>query len=480
MAILLGGALPAFYLGQALGILCVLLAFATMLHPTIRAKIPETIRQLWQAPESKLLAIAVIFLLPSVFISIDMSQSARVWIGAVIVLALFSCLTVFKHATLNDKLLVIKIFIIGLLLWNSFIIAAQLIDRDWLVAIWNIRSRLGIVDKDKWFYIYTIPKLQLNGSFVLLPLLIYCSVKYLKQTYWRIIILLLIISFVILTIILINRALLAGTILILTIAIVSVWSCEKEAIAVKIATSFLLMMAFIAFSLFLFVPREKMDLLAFLKSDAKIVVAENTENTRDPDDVNVFSPYNTSNNDLHIMGQRALSVREKLLNQEFEGQIFDSAPLLKPFLPYAVMRAPRQIFIYEGFQQWKNSPIFGIGLNVSDRHQQLQNNVGTYFSTVSGKKSISNVHNRFVETLLETGIVGFIGLMSFLIILTLRHLRCYISTGHQPALVLVLTHAAYWVTGLFQFSIWETWIFVIFATSLVINHAFSMEAKKGI
>ena len=168
-----------------------------------------------------------------------------------------------------------------------------------------------------------------------------------------------------------------------------------------------------------------------------------------------------------------IGLHKEWLNQESEHQ-----PLLKPFLPYSIMRAPRQIFIYEGFQQWKKSPIFGIGLNVSDRHQQLQDNVSTYFVKVGVENSISNVHNRFVEVLLETGIVGFIGLMGFLFILTLRHLRYYINSGKRSALILLLTHAAYWSTGLFQFSIWEAWIFIIFATCLVINHAFSFETAQ--
>ena len=457
MALLLGASLPCFYLGQALGILCVLLAFATMLHPTIRTKIPETIRALWQAPESKFLVVAVVFLLPSVFLSIDVAQSVRVWILAVIILFLFSCLTVFKHATLNDKLLVIKIFIIGLLLWNSFIAFAYHFERSWLVELWSIRKQLGIVNKNKWFYIYSIPKLQLNGSFVLLPLLIYCSMRYLKQTYWRVIMLLTIISFIILTITLSNRALLAGTIAILVLATFSVWLCDKEKMRIKIVTSMITIFTLVIFFLFFFIPREQLSLFDSASADKSIVEENDNDNDNDNE---ASTPY--------VIG----------LDREWASEENDHGPLMEPFLPYSIMRAPRQIFIYEGFQQWKKAPIFGIGLNVSDRHRLLQSNVSTYFVKVGVKNSISNVHNRFVEMLLETGIVGFIGLMGFLIILTLRHLRYYIGNGQQPALLLVLTHAAYWSTGMFQFSIWEAWIFMIFATSLVIIHGLNAENQK--
>ena len=455
MALLLGASLPLFYLGQALGILCVLLAFVMMLHPEIRIKIPATIKDLWQTPESKFLVIAVMCLLPSVLLSIDIAQSIRVWVLAIIILFLFSGLTVFKHATLDDKLLVIKIFIISLLLWNSFIAFAFHFERKLLVELWSIRTQLGIVTKNKWFYIYSIPKLQLNGSFVLLPLLIYCVITYLRQTFWRIIMLLTIISFIILTITLSNRALLAGTIAILGVATFSVWLCHKEKLHIKIATSLFTIFTVIIFVLFFFIPREQLPVLVAESTDNETVAEDKSKDKEEGG-----TPY-------------AIGVHKERLSQENDHQ-----PLLEPFLPYSVMRAPRQIFIYEGFQQWKQTPIFGIGLNASGKHSQLQRNVSSYYVGRGVKTSISNVHNRFVEILLETGVVGFIGLMGFLIILTLRHLRYYITQYHQPALVLVLTHAAYWSTGMFQFSIWEAWIFMIFATSLVIINALNAEKQK--
>nr|MCH9853784.1 hypothetical protein [Alphaproteobacteria bacterium] len=278
MALLLGASLPCFYFGQALGILCVLLAFATMLHPEIFVKIPETIRQLWQTPERKFLVVAFLSMLPAVFLSIDILQSARVWILAVIMLGLFSCLTVFKHATLNDKLLVIKIFLIGLLLWNSLIAFAYHVEPHWLFHLWSIRTQLGIVEKGYWYYVHSVPKLQLNGSFVLLPLLIYCVMIYLRQFYWRIIMLLLIISFIILTIALGNRALLAGTIAVLIVATFSVWSCKKEAIFIKIVTLILTILTLIIFFLFFFIPREqKIDLFAFSSEEKNTIQVENSD-----------------------------------------------------------------------------------------------------------------------------------------------------------------------------------------------------------
>ncbi len=463
MALLLGASLPCFYLGQALGILCVLLAFAMMLHPAIRAKIPATIKDLYQKPESKFLVIAVICLLPSVFLSIDVAQSVRVWVLAVMTLLLFACLTVFKHATLNDKLLVVKIFIISLLLWNSFIAYAYNFEKDWLYNLWSIRTQLGIVEKGRWFYVYSVPKLQLNGSFVLLPLLIYCVMIYLRQFFWRIIMLLTIISFIVLTITLSNRALLAGTIAILIVATLSVWLCRKEVIRIKIVTSLLTIFTLIIFVLFFFVPREHLPIFLTSSSEDESVVEAGNEASNEAEDEVKPKEADTP----YVIG----------VHEEGVSQQSDHKPLLKPFLPYSVMRAPRQIFIYEGFQQWKKTPIFGIGLNVSDRHQKLQSNVSTYFIEVGVYNSISNVHNRFVEVLLEAGIVGFIGLIGFLIILTLRHLRHYITKCHQPALLLMLTHASYWATGMFQFSIWEAWIFIIFATSLIIIHALDSEKQ---
>ncbi len=139
------------------------------------------------------------------------------------------------------------------------------------------------------------------------------------------------------------------------------------------------------------------------------------------------------------------------------------------------MQAPRQIFIYEAIQEWKRNPLLGIGINSTKNNTLLKNNVTRYFVTDRVLESMTNVHNRFAETLLEAGLLGFIPLMGFLIILTFRHLRLFMKEHRSTSLILVLTHAAFWTMGLFQFSIWEAWIFMIFAVTLILNHAFMVD-----
>ncbi len=260
LAILLGLSIPGFYLGQATGILIVLICFALLLSaPTLRCHIADTLRQLWQKPESKWLFAFLICLVPSIFVSVVPLTSVRTWGLGIIIIMIVTCLCVFIKASLSDKLLAIKIIIIGLLLWQIFTLYGYYYQRSWLIDVWSIRTKLGIVDKIWSYYVFSIPKFLLNGNFVLLPLIIYCGVVHLKNNYWRFLIFLTTISFMWLALTLNNRAVLAGSIAVLFIANIVFWVSSKTLHWIKFAVSGLLIFVITTFIIFHFLPRGGFD-----------------------------------------------------------------------------------------------------------------------------------------------------------------------------------------------------------------------------
>ena len=102
---------------------------------------------------------------------------------------------------------------------------------------------------------------------------------------------------------------------------------------------------------------------------------------------------------------------------------------------------------------------------------------GAYFSQDYAQDPITYVHNRFVEMLLETGLLGFVPFVIFLVILCFSHFKQFIKSNDIFALLFLLSQVIYWTLGFFQFSIWEIWIFPIFAINLIFIKALREEVK---
>ena len=147
------------------------------------------------------------------------------------------------------------------------------------------------------------------------------------------------------------------------------------------------------------------------------------------------------------------------------------------YLPLFVVDALRQVFWREAFFTWLDNPLTGIGINTTDLHQQLQGSVRAYFSQDIAQNAMTYVHNRFVEMLLETGLLGFVPFVIFLGVLCFSHFKQFVKNNDIFALLFLLSQVIYWSLGLFQFSMWEIWIFPIFAINLIFIKALSEEVK---
>ncbi len=161
--------------------------------------------------------------------------------------------------------------------------------------------------------------------------------------------------------------------------------------------------------------------------------------------------------------------------------VYDKKKTLPSFLPYAVMRPQRQILLYEAMLEWRKAPLFGIGINITNIAEDFQTGYKSYH-TARFKKSVtdaSNVHNRFVEILLETGLVGFVPFMIFLLVTCGGYIKQTLRKQSMPALALLLTHSGYWTAGLFQLSVWEAWIFMIFGLLVILLYSFAKEDEHA-
>lgn len=80
----------------------------------------------------------------------------------------------------------------------------------------------------------------------------------------------------------------------------------------------------------------------------------------------------------------------------------------------------------------------------------------------------SHPHNWAIEILVEAGAVGLVALLVTLALVFLSLLRCYRRTGDGGALAAIVILAAYWTSGLFNFSYWSAWWQISFTLSVAL------------
>jgi O-antigen ligase len=89
-------------------------------------------------------------------------------------------------------------------------------------------------------------------------------------------------------------------------------------------------------------------------------------------------------------------------------------------------------------------------------------------------------HNWAIEIIVETGIVGFIGLLSAIVISFFRFIGDYWRSRELSLLAIIAVWTVYWSSGLFNFSYWSAWWQVSFyvATAICLAGRHSPEVSQ--
>ena len=123
------------------------------------------------------------------------------------------------------------------------------------------------------------------------------------------------------------------------------------------------------------------------------------------------------------------------------------------WLPVWLIDAARQgiwAYAWNASEEWR---WFGVGINVVDslpgaaEHNALTNTANIPL----------HPHNWMVEIIVETGVVGFIAMITTIGHRFLSFLRRYVRHKEPALLTLMAVWAAYWGSGLFNFSYWSAW-----------------------
>ncbi len=126
------------------------------------------------------------------------------------------------------------------------------------------------------------------------------------------------------------------------------------------------------------------------------------------------------------------------------------------FLPSWLIDPHRQLIWQNTISLALERPWLGFGIDTIN----LQD-----FSEVRARMAVDDAslllpghpHNWIIEVFSETGVVGTVPLLATVGVLFLTFLKDFRATGRPEPLVAVAVSAAYWVSGLFNFSFWSAW-----------------------
>jgi O-antigen ligase len=125
----------------------------------------------------------------------------------------------------------------------------------------------------------------------------------------------------------------------------------------------------------------------------------------------------------------------------------------------------RQTIWGQALEIWQKAPWFGVGANTINFDLSASR-------PLPGDESLhiipAHPHNWIVEILAETGVIGLASLLVALLLLSLQLARRYRTMAVM---------AGYWVSGLFNFSVWSAWWQASFVLTLAV--AFSAEDSSA-
>lgn len=93
-----------------------------------------------------------------------------------------------------------------------------------------------------------------------------------------------------------------------------------------------------------------------------------------------------------------------------------SSERVKDFNPNSMSIVTRLQMWEIGFATWKNNPVLGVGVGQCPNVNYVQDTNGAWHTSLAEKKSWDDrvhLHNLAIQTLTETGLVGFIGMVTY-------------------------------------------------------------------
>ncbi|WP_167730656.1 O-antigen ligase family protein [Terasakiella sp. SH-1] len=149
------------------------------------------------------------------------------------------------------------------------------------------------------------------------------------------------------------------------------------------------------------------------------------------------------------------------------------------YLPVWLIDFHRQTIWQFALELWQQSPWVGYGINASNLHPMATQTLINYYgpsyiplADVPAQLLPGHPHNWVLEILLDTGVIGFVPFISLVCVIFWKNITEYWKTRHPALLVLFSINAAYWGSGLFNFSYWAAWwqasYYICAFTSLII------------
>ncbi|NIZ01086.1 glycosyltransferase [Thalassospira lucentensis] len=135
-----------------------------------------------------------------------------------------------------------------------------------------------------------------------------------------------------------------------------------------------------------------------------------------------------------------------------------------PYLPTGIVDAHRQLIWQFAYSHVFDHPLTGWGINAAPWIPGADGMVEGFSQAVLP----GHPHSWFMEIWLETGLVGLLPVVFLVVWCAVVSLRAIFKEGLQIAAPILAILAAYWFSGLFNYSFWSTWWFGVFVITLAI------------
>jgi len=153
-----------------------------------------------------------------------------------------------------------------------------------------------------------------------------------------------------------------------------------------------------------------------------------------------------------------------LSGRPYGGSVPEELLLFPPWL----IDPHRQVIWQYTLELAAQRPWIGWGINTINMIPQMP---GTS-SVIFGVPVLpSHPHNWIIEIFSETGIIGGIPMLIAIALQFFTMLRRYRATGEAKILAALAASAAFWISGLFNFSFWSAWWQVSFVLVLALLYA---------
>ncbi len=122
-------------------------------------------------------------------------------------------------------------------------------------------------------------------------------------------------------------------------------------------------------------------------------------------------------------------------------------------IPISVIDAHRQFIWGFSLSKFYEKPIFGYGPDTSNFIEDGQRVIGSQF-TGTMKFIPSHPHNFLIELILETGLLGTLSFIMFIIVL---NYKIFLKANTKERGFLIFFNGYFWGASLVNFSFWQAW-----------------------